>query len=145
MGPWCSTLTTLPSLKSAQFGLQEPETEGQRVLLNLEPLKELLRTPALRFVRFDGFHFTNELCHVTADALEEGSPVSYIIFESDCSFADGGRARIANALKRNASVTDVTFRDNFDEPFCKALAAALLFNSTLQSLTLQLPEGSGGG
>ena len=47
---WCSTLATLPSLEDIQFVLRQPETEEQRVLLNVEPLKELLRTPDLRFV-----------------------------------------------------------------------------------------------
>jgi hypothetical protein len=68
MGPWCSALVTLPSLESVVFGLQEPETEDQLDLLNLEPLKELLQMPALRFVSFDDFYFTNELCHATANA-----------------------------------------------------------------------------
>jgi hypothetical protein len=49
-GPWCSVLATLPSLERITLGLQAPETENQRVLVNPEPLKELLRVPALRFV-----------------------------------------------------------------------------------------------
>ena len=133
---------TLPSLESLKFGFREPETEDQRVLVNLEPLKELLRTPALRFVGFGDFYFTDELCHATANALEEGSSITDITFHSDCSFLGGGRVIIANALKRNASVTDVQYLDDFDEPFCNALAAVLLSNSTLNNLTLQLPEGS---
>jgi hypothetical protein len=143
LGPWCSALSTLPSLKSAKLGLQEPETEDQRVLAsNLEPLKELLRTPALRFVRFDGFYFTNELCHAIANALEEGSSIIDIGFDSDCSFPHGGKAIIANALKTNVTVTDLKFLGNCDEPLCNALAAVLLSNSTLQNLTLQPLEGA---
>jgi hypothetical protein len=70
VGPWCSTLATLLSLQIITLGLQEPETEDQRDLVNLKPLTELLRAPALRFVRFDSFYFTNVLCYATANALE---------------------------------------------------------------------------
>jgi hypothetical protein len=44
----------------------------------------------------------------------------------------GGRAIIANALKINATVTDIHFFDNCDEPW-KLWAAVLLCNSTLQN------------
>jgi hypothetical protein len=144
IGPWCSALVTLPSLHCVVLGLREPETEEQRVLLNLEPLKELLRTPTLRYVRFEGFYFTNELCHATANALEAGSSIINITFDSDCSFPDGGEAVIANALQTNTTVTNVHFFGDCDEPFCNSLAAALLCNSTLQYLTLRLPEGASG-
>jgi hypothetical protein len=142
-GPWCSALASLPSLEYVTFRLQEPEAEDQRFLLNLEPFKELLRTPALRFVTFYGF-FSNELCHATADALESGSSITDIIFDSGCSFRDGGIAIIAYALKTNASVTNVKFFCDCDEPFCDTLAAVLLCNSTLQNLTLQIPAGANG-
>jgi hypothetical protein len=135
LGPWCSALATLPSLERLFIGLRGAETEDQHDLLNLEPLKELLRTRALRFVRFDHFHFTNELCYATANALEEGSSIIDINFGSGCSFPDGGRATIANALKTNLTVTDANFSGDFDESFCNALAAVLLCNSTLQNLT----------
>jgi hypothetical protein len=145
-GPWCYALATLTSLERVEFGLQEPETEEEEGdLLNLEPLKELLQMPALRFVRFDNFYFTNELCHATANKLEEGSSITDIIFDSGCFFPDGGRAIIANALKTNASVTDVQFLDDCDESFCNTLAVVLLYNSTLQSLVLRLPEEGAGG
>jgi hypothetical protein len=144
VGPWCSALATLPSLERITLGLQEPKTEDQRGLVNLMPLTELLRAPALRFVRFDTFYFTNVLCHATANALEEGSSIVGITFDDDCSFPDGGRAIIVNALKRNASVTDVKFVDDCDEPFCHTLAAVLLCNSTLQHLTFRLPKGNNG-
>jgi hypothetical protein len=75
IGTWCSALATLPCLKRVEFGLQDPETEDQRVLGNAEPLTELLRAPALQSVRFDGFYFTNALCHAAANALEEGSSI----------------------------------------------------------------------
>jgi hypothetical protein len=109
LGPWCSALTTLPSLERVTFGLREPEIEDLRVLLNLEPFMELLRTPALRYVRFALFHFTNELCHVLALALEVGSSITDITFDNQCTFPEGGRATIVNALKTNATVTDVGF------------------------------------
>jgi hypothetical protein len=76
--------------------------------------------------------------------LEEGSSIIEISFDDICSFSDGGRGIIVNALKRNASVIDVKFLDGFDEPFCNTFAGVLLANSTLQNLTLQLPEGAGG-
>jgi hypothetical protein len=142
--PWCSTLATLPYLERVSLGLQEPETGDELVLVNLEPLQELLRAPALRFVIFEGFYFTEALCHATANALEDGSSIIDITFRHDCAFPDGGRAVIANALKRNTSVTHVKFRDDFDEPLCNAFALVLLCNSTLQCLTLRLPTGANG-
>ena len=111
LGPWCSALVTLPSLERVKFGIQEPETEDQHALLNLEPFKELLRTPALRVVQFDDFYFTNEVCYAIANALEEGSSITDMIFDDKCVFPDGGRAIIANALKTNASVIKVTGLD----------------------------------
>jgi hypothetical protein len=143
-GPWCSTLATLPSLERVRLGLQQPEIGDQFMFglqepeteVNPEPLTELLRIPALRSVVFDDFSFTYALCHAVADALEEGSPVTDIAFESDCSFPDGGAAIIANALNTNASVTNVNFRSDFDDLFCNILAAVLLCNSTLWNLTL---------
>jgi hypothetical protein len=137
-------LATLPSLDRLIIGLQQPEREDQRDLLNIEPLKELLRTPALRFVIFDGFYFTNDLCHATANALEVRSSIVDLNFDPDCSFPDGGRAIIANALKTNTSVIKVQFCDDCDESFCNALAVVLLCNSTLQNVTLRLLEGSSG-
>jgi hypothetical protein len=149
LAPWCSALVTLPSLKSVTLGFQEPETEDQGDLVILEPFKDLLRAPALRRVRFDSFYFTNALCHVVASALEEGSSVIDISFDEKCTFPDGGRAIIANALKRNASVTDVKFLDDYDEPFCNTLAAVLRCNTTLQKISLEIPEeeeeGGAGG
>jgi hypothetical protein len=139
LGPWCSALATLPSLKSVNIGLQEPQTEDQRDLVNFEPLTELLRTPALRFVSFNSFYFTNELCHATASALEEGSSITDISFDYECSFRDGGRAIIANALKTNSTVTNLQFFGDCDEPFCNTLAVVLLCNSTLKNLYLRLP------
>jgi hypothetical protein len=44
------------------------------------------------------------------------------------------RAVIANALKTNATVTDVKFLGDCDESFCNTLAAVLVSNSTLQNL-----------
>jgi hypothetical protein len=145
LGPWCSALATLPSLERAVFGLQEPETEDQQVLINVEPLKELLRTHALRLVEFNGFYFTNELCQATANALDEGSTITDITFDDECSFPDGGRAIIANALKTNGSVIKVQFCDDCDEPLCDALAAVLLCSSTLQNLALKLQEEGASG
>jgi hypothetical protein len=138
--PWCSALSTLPFLEKIFFGLQEPETEDQRVLLDLEPFKKLLRTPALRFVTFKGFNFTNELCHATANALEVGSSITDITFGFGCSFCDGGRAIIAKAFKTNASVTNVLFGGYCDESLCDTVAAVLLCSSTLLKLTLCLLE-----
>jgi hypothetical protein len=108
---WCSAMVTLPSLERVTFGLWEPESEEERVLLNVEPFKELLRTPALRVVQFDDFYFNNELCYAIANALEEGSSITDMIFDDKCAFPDGGRAIIANALKTNASVIKVTGLD----------------------------------
>jgi hypothetical protein len=134
VGPLYSALVTLPSLQSVSLGLQQPETEDQVILLNPELLTELLRAPALRLVEFVGFHFTNALCHATANALEGRSSVSDISFDYICSFPDGGSAIIANALKKNVSVTDADFLGDVDEAFLNSLAGVLLCNSTLQNL-----------
>jgi hypothetical protein len=144
LGPWCSALVTLPSLERVTLGLQEPETEDELGLVNLEPLTELLRAPALRIVDFDAFSFTNVICHAVANALEEGSSITDIAFDSACSFPDGGRAIIANALKTNTSVTDVEFLGDFDEPFCNTLTTVLLCNSTLQNLVVHATTPANG-
>jgi hypothetical protein len=114
-------------------------------LLNLEPFKELLRSPTLRFVSFNDFYFTNELCHATANALERGTLITDIAFDFDCSFCDGGRAIIANALKTNATVISVQFLGDCEEPLCDTLALVLLCNSTLQNLDLRLSGEVAGG
>jgi hypothetical protein len=49
LGPWCSALAALPSLERFTFGLAEPDTEDSRVMVNFEPLTELLRKPAIGF------------------------------------------------------------------------------------------------
>jgi hypothetical protein len=55
-GPWCSLVATLPSLERVRFGLvEQPELEDLRVLVDVEPLKELLRMPTLRIVQFSCF------------------------------------------------------------------------------------------
>jgi hypothetical protein len=141
LGPWCSALATLPSLEDVTFGFKEPQAERDSVYL--EPLVELLRRPALRFAGFHGFYFTDALCHATANALEEGSSIINIMLDESCSFPDGGRAIIANALKRNASVTDIEFAE-FDEPLCNTLAAVLLSNSTLQNLRFHMARSASG-
>jgi hypothetical protein len=51
----------------------EPETEDELVLVNPRAFAELLRTPALRFVEFKDFYFTDALCRTTAAVFEEGS------------------------------------------------------------------------
>jgi hypothetical protein len=80
-----------------------------------------------------------------ANALERGTLITAIAFDFYCSFCDGGRAIIANALKTNATVTSVHFLDDCDEPLCDTLALVLLCNSTLQNLALGLSGGSAGG
>jgi hypothetical protein len=82
------SLAALPSLEIVSLGYLKPETEDQRVLANLEPFTALLLKSALRFVRFEDFSFTNALCHATANALEVGSLVTDITFNSDCSFGE---------------------------------------------------------
>jgi hypothetical protein len=137
LASWCYALATLPSLESVVFSLREHHYE----LAHLEPfakvaLTELLRVPSLRFFLFYGFTFTNTLCHATANAIEAGLSIVDITFDNRCEFPCGGRAIIANALKKNASVTNVKFLDDCDEPLCSTLAAVLLSNATLQNLTV---------
>jgi hypothetical protein len=72
------------------FGLREPQTREDHRNQNLEPLTELLRAPALRYVRLDRFYFTNAVCHAIASALEEGSSIIDFNIGSDCSFPEGG-------------------------------------------------------
>jgi hypothetical protein len=82
----------------------------------------------------DSLHI--EKGRTTATALEEGSSISNITFDDECTFPYGGGAIIASALKRNASVTDVDFLGYCDEPLCNTLAEVLFCNSTLQTLAV---------
>jgi hypothetical protein len=137
LDPWCYALATLPSLERVRLGLREPAAWDQDVVLKpADPLTHLLRAPALRFVNFNGFYFTDAHCHAIARALERGSSITSINFEPGCSFPGGGMAIIVNALKANTTVTDVQIFGEFDDPFFNALAAVLLSNSTLQNLTV---------
>jgi hypothetical protein len=142
VSPWWAALATLPYLERIHFGPLDPETEDELVLLNLEPLEELLRAPALRFVRFIDFCFTDALCHAIATALQEGSSIVDITFDYHCEFPDGGRAIITNALKRNASVTDVKFLDDCDEPLSSTLAASSSQTQRCRTLLYTTPHGT---
>jgi hypothetical protein len=55
---------------------------------------------------------TDDLCHATANALKEGSILilGHAIYEGCYN---------ANALKRNATVTDLEIHGEFDEPSSK--------------------------
>jgi hypothetical protein len=139
LGPWCYALATLPSLGRVRLSLREPAAGDQDVVVKpADPLTNLLRAPALHFVNFDDFYFTDAHCHAIARALERGSSITSITFGSNCSFPDWGMAIIVNALKTNATVTDVHIFGDFDDTFFNALAAALLSNSTLQNLTVHV-------
>jgi hypothetical protein len=76
--------------------------------------------------------------------LEEGSSIIDVIFEQFCVFPDGGRAIIANALKRNETLTNVKRLGGCDEPLCNALAAVLLCNSTLYMLIVHAATRASG-
>jgi hypothetical protein len=138
-GVLCSALATLPALDYVCLSHQEEFTE--LVLVNPEPLTELLRSPSLRFVVFRRFCFTRALSRAVADALREGSAITTLNILL-CSFSEGeSAAMIAIALKRNETLKHFWFRNTtFDEAFCDAMAVSLLTNSTLQDMTLVLPD-----
>jgi hypothetical protein len=77
------------SLENIVFGLEVARNRRRMRLLNLEPLKELLWTPALRFVRFNGFYFNELLLMCSANALE-GSSIIDITFDGECTFPEEG-------------------------------------------------------
>jgi hypothetical protein len=134
----CSTLLTLPALETISFWndeVQGPE-EGQ----SRESVVQLLQSPTLRRVNFACVSFTYPLCQAVAKALKERSQITKLQFNVGCSFPENGSAVIASALKTNTTLKDLAFIDDgVDEVFCDVLAAALLCNSTLQTLELPPP------
>jgi hypothetical protein len=131
----CSTLLTLPALESLSF--EQDDGEGPEEGQSLESLVKLLKSPSLREVEFDYIDFTNTLCQVVAR-----SEITALRF-GKCSFPEGGSSAIARALKTNTTLEFLDFDEGIDEGFCEVLATALLSNSTLQTLHLCTPAGSG--
>jgi hypothetical protein len=107
---------------------------------NAEPLTELLRAPALRFVTFEFFSFTNPRWHAMVNVLEDGSLITENTFESNCSFPDGGRTIITNALKKNASVTEINLlaATRASGRWFSSLFLSLGMNTTLKSLHVSI-------
>jgi hypothetical protein len=131
---FCSALATLPNLQTVFLRHLPLEREEVPTLGRPESMTELLRVPSLRSVVFCDFSFTDALCEATANALKEGSAVTYLNLDR-CSFPTGGREKIASALKRNTRLNTFKIRSvSINEAFCDAMAAALLSNATLQEL-----------
>jgi hypothetical protein len=97
------------------------------------------RLPATATVEFESVLFTNTFCQAVAKALTERSEITKLHFNG-CSFPEGGSAVIASALKTNTTLKWLHLYNGADEVYCEALAATLLFNSTLQTLEF---DGSG--
>jgi hypothetical protein len=138
-----SALATLPALGAVRL-CTPPENEI--TLANPESLAELLRVPSLESVIFSEFDFTTALCQATANALMEGTAITYLEFRF-CSFsAGGGAAVVASSLSTNTSVTSVTSIGvvSSDEAFYSALATALSSNSTLRHLELSGQDNDDG-
>jgi hypothetical protein len=139
LGVLCSALATLPALERVCLAHREQRTE--LALVNPEPLTELVRSPSLRFMGFRRFCFTTALSRAVADALREGSAVTTLNFMR-CSFSEGeSAAMIALALKRNETLSTLSVRESpFDKAFCDAMSVSLLTNTSLQDVTLDLPD-----
>jgi hypothetical protein len=92
-------------------------------------------------VVFRRFCFARGLSGAVADALREGSAITTLNILR-CSFSEGESvAMIAIALKRNETLSTLQLQElPFDEAFCDAMAVYLLTNSTLQNMTLVLPD-----
>jgi hypothetical protein len=136
----CSALLTLPALTNVSFGQRDGQDPEE--VQSLESMVELLQSPSLREVVFENVEFTNTLSQAVVMALEEGSEITALIFDS-CSVPEDGSAVIARALKTNRTLQRLYFDDGGEELFYEGLAAALLSNSTLQVLGLPSPGDSG--
>jgi hypothetical protein len=132
----CSTLLTLPALENLLFHFideEEGHNDDEEEAQSLESMVKLLQSPSLREIHFESFVFTNNLFQVVAKVLKERSEITDLRFYH-CSFPKGGDVVIASLLKTNTTLKSLTFFVRADEVFYGDLAAALLFNSTLQKL-----------
>jgi hypothetical protein len=129
-----SALATLPALEWIR--LYSP-AEDEITFANPESLTELLRVPSLRSVWFRKFDFTSALCQATANALVEGTAITYLEFRN-CTFsAERSAAVLANGLSKNTSVSFINVVSPLDQALYSALATALPLNSTLRRLDLE--------
>jgi hypothetical protein len=136
----CSNLLTLPALENVSF--EHDDDEVSEEVQFLESMVTLLQLPTLREVGFRSIDFTSTFCQAIAKALKERSEITNLHFMR-CSFPEGGGAVIARALKTNTTLKDLYFDEQADESFCEVMAAALLSNSTLQTLSFSAPDSSG--
>jgi hypothetical protein len=131
-----SALATLPSLEVAILGNDLSENSHLKLP---EAMKNLMLSPSLREVYFEEFTFSRRLCLALGDALQGGSNVALLRFET-CSFPEGASHRVARALKQNTTLTTFILSGIFSQAFYDAFAAALLINTTLTDLELEIPD-----
>jgi hypothetical protein len=127
-----SALATLPSLEVVTLGTDV--SEGSHFRLP-EALKNLMLSPSLRQVYFEEFTFSRPLCRALGKALRGRSNVAWLRFDA-CSFPQGASHQIVRALKRNTTLKNLS--GNFSQAFYDTFAAALLINTTLTNLELDV-------
>jgi hypothetical protein len=140
-----SALATLPTLTSITLSYCGYHTrmEDESASAHHESLTKLLRLSCLRSVCFASFFFTRALCQATSNALMEGTAVTKLQFR-ECEFSTGECAIImASGISGNTSVLSIEVAYPVDEALSCALAMALPSNSTLQELSLEVPDDPG--
>jgi hypothetical protein len=131
-----SALATLPSLQAATLGLEN--LQGSH-FEKPEALKELLLSPSLRKICFDHCTFSGPLCRALEEALQEESNVAWLSLE-DCSFLAGVSGLVARVLEQNTTLTTFDLQGEFPKEFYDAFAVALLINTTLTDVELNIPD-----
>jgi hypothetical protein len=129
-----SALTTLPSLMVAKLKHDFSESSHSKLP---EALKKLMLSPSLREVYFDEFTFSRPLCRALGEALQGGSNIASLCFDA-CSFPQGDSVLVAKALTQNTTLTTFACSGRFSQEFYDAFAAALLMNTTLTNLELDI-------
>jgi hypothetical protein len=131
-----SAMATLPSLQVAKLGLRT--SEGSH-FVRPKALKKLMLSPSLRKVHFSEFTFCGPLCRVLEDILQQGSHSTCLCLDG-CSFPTNAGDRVARALTQSTTLTTVAFSGCFPQAFYGAFAGALLVNTTLTNLGLEIPD-----
>jgi hypothetical protein len=136
-----SALATVPNLKSVDLRLASRPIAALLARLpqarfNADSLSQLMLSPSLRNVAFNGFSFGDAHQQGFLDALSTESTVTDLSF-SACQLSPPCIASIGDALKMNSTLSRLRVdAHSFDKACCNAIADALLVNKTLAKLHL---------
>jgi hypothetical protein len=144
-----AALASLPSLDNVTLGSFDYE--------EIPPVEEcpgltnLLKSASLRSIEFSTFDFTSSASRALFSAFEEGSSVTSLLF-TNCHLVLGDEyddntqaATILQVLQRDSSVKSLSLVGNkFNGLLCDGITSALLVNTTLVDLTLQVRPQEGG-